>query len=274
MEDTLFLRFLYRTTIGRVLLKVIAHPRISKIVGWFLDSKLSKIVIPYFMKKNNITLDDIDIPDGGFLSFNDFFKRKRKEDKICIEKDGLISPCDGFLSCVRVDKNSIFDIKHTSFTLEELLEDKDLAEEFYDGMALIYRLTPANYHRYSYVTDGEIVSMKTIDGKLYCVRPIATRTMPVFVQNAREYQVINSLQYGKVVQIEIGATLVGKITNDDKFDINSEVKRGEEKGYFEFGGSTIVVLLQNGVVEVEKHFLENRDSTGEIPVKLGQVIAK
>ena len=82
MEDTLFLRFLYRTTIGRVLLKVIVHPRISKIAGWFLDSKLSKIVIPYFMKKNNITLDDIDIPDGGFLSFNDFFKRKRKEDKI------------------------------------------------------------------------------------------------------------------------------------------------------------------------------------------------
>ena len=72
MEDTLFLSFLYRTTIGRVLLKVIAHPRISKIAGWFLDSKLSKIVIPYFMKKNNITLDDIDIPDGGFLSFKKF----------------------------------------------------------------------------------------------------------------------------------------------------------------------------------------------------------
>lgn len=274
MDDTVFLRFLYRTVVGRCLLKIIAHPSISKIAGWFLDSKLSKIGIQHFIKKNNILLDDIDIPNGGFSSFNDFFKRKKKQESFNIDYEGLISPCDGFLSIIKIDKNSIFDIKHTTFTLEELLADEKLAKEFYDGTALIYRLTPANYHRYCYVTNGEIITKKVIPGKLYCVRPIATRTMPVFVQNAREYQVINSENYGKVVQMEVGATMVGKITNNDKFDINSEVKKGEEKGYFEFGGSTVVVLLKKDMVKIDDSIINKKNSQGEITVKIGQFIAR
>lgn len=274
MDDTLFLRFLYKTVVGRCLLKIIAQPAISKIAGCFLDSKLSKVIIPYFTKKNNIVLDDIDIPNSGFSSFNDFFKRKKKVDMYNKVAEGMISPCDGFLSIIKIDKNSIFDIKHTTFTVDELLGDKEFAEEFYNGMALIYRLTPANYHRYCYITDGKIIKKKVIPGKLYCVRPIATRTMPVFVQNAREYQVINSEKYGNVVQMEIGATMVGKITNNDKFDINTEVKMGEEKGYFEFGGSTIVVLLKKDVVGIDESFIDNEKSQREIIVNIGQAIAK
>lgn len=85
---------------------------------------------------------------------------------------------------------------------------------------------------------------------------------------------INSEKYGNVVQMEIGATMVGKITNNDKFDINTEVKMGEEKGYFEFGGSTIVVLLKKDVVEIDESLIDNEKSQREIIVNIGHAIAK
>ena len=97
--------------------------------------------------------------------------------------------------------------------------------------------------------------------------------MPVFVQNAREYQVISSEKYGNIVQMEIGATMVGKITNNDKYDINTEVKMGEEKGYFEFGGSTIVVLLKKDMVEIEESLIDTENTQGEIIVNIGQAVA-
>ena len=254
MDDTLLIRFLYTTKIGRVILKLLVGRNVSRFVGMFLNSRFSKFIIPHYIKKNNIDMSDIEIPKKGFKSFNSFFTRKKKSGKE-YELKGIINPCDGFLSCIKIKKNTIFDIKHTKFSLEDLLQDKALAKAYEDGIALIYRLTPANYHRYCYATEGKIVFNKKIPGKLYCVRPIVTKSMPVFVQNAREYQVIDTDDYGKIIQMEVGATLVGKISNHDKFKVNSKVKIGEEKGFFEFGGSTIIVLLQKDKVELKENIL-------------------
>ena len=156
--------------------------------------------------------------------------------------------------------------------MKDLLKNNDLAAKFKDGVALVYRLTPANYHRYCYVADGRIVSRRRINGELHCVRPVATSTIPVFVQNSREYQVIDTEMFGTIVQMEIGALMVGKISNNPKYIDNSVVWAGDEKGYFEFGGSTIVILLQKDAVEFSDSIKKKIASKEEFAVKIGECI--
>ena len=106
---------------------------------------------------------------------------------------------------------------------------------------------------------------KKIRGVLHTVRPIALAKFPVFVQNSREVTIEQTENFGKIAQIEIGALLVGRITNKKA---EKRVKRGQEKGYFEFGGSTIVLLLS------KKYAKYYKDSDAEIPVILGETIEK
>lgn len=268
------LRFLYRTVPGRMILKLLVQPGVSKAAGWFLSSGASGWMAPYYIRKYKIDMSGIKIPEGGFPSFNAFFTRTRKGEVCGKAENELISPCDGFLTPVEISKDIVLDIKHTKFSLEDLLQDRKLAEKFYDGTALIFRLTPANYHRYCYVADGKTLCDRKIPGKLHCVRPIAVRTIPVYTQNSREYQVTRSENFGLITQMEVGALLVGKIKNHKKASQFRNVRAAEEKGYFEFGGSTIIVLLQKDAVCVDESLYERQNEDGEIPVHMGESIAK
>ena len=272
MSDSLGLRFLYKTVPGRIILKMLVNEKVSVICGAFMNSPMSKPMINYYINKYDIDMSDIDIPEKGFKSFNEFFTRKKNKE-YCKNPNGrMISPCDGFLTCIPIRNQAVFDIKHTKFFIKDLLKNDSLAEKFKDGVALIYRLTPANYHRYCYVSDGRIVSHKKIKGILHCVRPVAVSTMPVFVQNSREYQVIETENFGTVVQMEIGALMVGKISNHRKYIDNSRVWTGDEKGYFEFGGSTIVVLLQKDAVKFSDELKQKFAKKEEFPIKIGDII--
>ncbi len=251
MKDSLVLRFLYGTVVGRLLLKALVQPGVSRLVGKYLSSGASRWLVFYYIKKHKIDMSDIEIPQDGFDSFNDFFTRKHKRERFEFTEGHLISPCDGFLTVMDIEKDSEFTIKHTRYSVEDLLQDKSLAARFEGGKALVFRLTPANYHRYCYPAEGRVLSEKKIPGVLHCVRPVALRSVPVFAQNSREYQVIRTERFGTMVQMEIGALLVGKITNRKRLSGKWYVQAGEEKGYFEFGGSTIVLFLPKGAVSME-----------------------
>lgn len=274
MKESPMVCFLYRTVCGRLLLKLLVHPKVSEAAGGFLSSGASKCLVPYYIRKHKIDLRDIEIPPNGFSSFNEFFTRKRKTVSYDLASDRLISPCDGFLTPVKIKENTVFSIKNTEFSLEDLLKDHDLAGKFKEGTALIFRLTPANYHRYCYAANGRILGFGKICGKLHCVRPIALRNVPVFTQNSREYTIIKSERFKTMIQMEIGALLVGKIKNHRESLDCPRVWAGEEKGYFEFGGSTIVLLLQKDTICFRKRLYERQNSEGEIPVRMGQVIGK
>lgn len=263
-----FLHFLYDTAPGRVLLKLLTMPWISRMVGRFMDSDLSTFLIRDFAKKNQISLKGIQIPEGGFLSFNEFFCRE-KEVVVFDQTPGRIcSPCDGELSVYAIDDASRFHIKNSTYSLEELLRDGELAGEFQGGMALIFRLEPRHYHRYHFIDNGKILSEKIIPGVLHCVRPIATEQYPVYVQNCREYAVLETESFGKMIQMEIGALLVGKILNHQGI---TEFQKGDEKGYFAYGGSSIVLLFRKGVLGYNPK-AQTQIAEAEIPVEVGKQI--
>ena len=280
MKESLSVRFLYKTQIGRMILKLLVHPWISKVAGSFLSSKASKFIISGFIRKHGISLENIEIPKGGFQSFNAFFSRKRRITAKDLASEDLISPCDAFLSLVPIEKDSSFEIKHTRYSLTNLLDDEKLAKMYEGGMAFIFRLTPTHYHRYHYPLNGKIRDSRKISGKLHCVRPVALENVPVYIQNSREYQIISSDRFGVVTQMEIGALLVGKIVNSEKKVKGTRVFCGEEKGYFEFGGSTILMLFQRDQISVDSKIAQQLVSAvgvlrdKEIPVVLGQVLAR
>lgn len=265
------LEFLYQTLPGRILLKLLTSPAVSIAVGHFLDSGISKLLIPSFVRNNNIDLSICEKTE--FDSFNDFFSRKIKEEYRPINQDlnSLICPCDGLLSAYRIDKETVIPVKQSIYTISELLKDDSLSKEFEDGICLVFRLCVNHYHRYAYILSGQKGRNIFIKGRLHTVRPIALRSVPVFTENSREYTVINTSDYGKVVQMEVGAMLVGKIEN---YDNECECVRGKEKGRFLYGGSTIIVLLQKDKVNVINELFEATENGIETPVIMGQVIGK
>lgn len=270
MREDFSVRFLYSTVTGRALLKLFTRPVVSKIGGAFLDSPFSKLLIPGFIKKNNISLDGIEVPAKGFYSFNDFFKRRKKHTDFDKNQNHFINPCDGFLSVVKLDGKSVFKIKNTIYDLVELLKNSILAEEFKGGYALVYRLTPKHYHRYIFSDDAIVGKSRRIEGILHCVRPVALGRYPVFTENTREYTVLETENFGKIVQMEIGAIMVGKITNHK---LAGRIVRGMEKGCFEFGGSTIVVFIKKDIIKFNADFLNDLKKYKEVPVHLGESIA-
>lgn len=260
--------FLYNTKIGRVLLKLIVLPFISKIVGVYQDSVLSKKMIPKFIKNNHINMNDYEKME--YKSFNDFFTRKIKRDKRPIDQDiyNLISPCDAKLKVYKLNKDNVFSIKNSKYTLNELIDD-DSNINFDNGYALVFRLCVDDYHRYSYIDSGYQNGNNYIKGVLHTIRPIATNNLNIFTQNERCYTILHTKNFGDVYQIEVGALMVGKIINEHE---NYEFYKGEEKGYFKFGASTIILLIDN--ISIDKDILNNSANDIETIVKLGEKIGR
>ncbi len=261
-------KFLYRTFLGRLFLKILTRKFISKFIGFFLKTRLSKKRIPKFIKDGNINVDDYYV--DNIKSYNDFFIRKIKEDRRIIDEDinHLISPCDSKLQAFKINDDSIFKIKDSYYRVEDLLKNKELALEYKDGYLLIFRLTVDDYHRYSYIDSGTKGKNIKIKGVLHTVNPIALEKYNFYKTNSREYSILNCDNLGKVIMVEVGAIGVGKIVNHHQ---EYKFKRGEEKGYFEFGGSTIVLILKNNF-KIDEDIIKNTNDGNETRVLLGEKI--
>ena len=265
------LRFLYNTVPGRLLLRVLSQRWLSCLCGTFLDSSASRCLIKRFVRKNNILLDDY--YSDHFTSFNDFFTRQIKEGRRPIPSDPsvLISPSDGLLSVYSISENTVVPAKQSHYSIPALLSDDVLSKKYHNGICLVFRLCVDHYHRYCYVDSGEKGENIFLPGKLHTVRPIALEHFPVFVQNCREYTVISTENFGDVVQMEVGALLVGKIKNHHG---KASVKRGEEKGMFLFGGSTIILLFEKDRVQLNEALFYATEKGLETPVQMGQVLGR
>lgn len=262
-------KFLYRNFFGRLLLKIITRRFISKFLGFFLKTRISKKKIPSFIKEGNINVDDYYV--DNIKSYNDFFIRKIKEDRRIIDKDPkhLIAPCDSKLQAFKINDDSIFKIKDSYYRVEDLLKNKELASQYKDGYLLIFRLTVDDYHRYSYIDDGVKSKNVKIKGILHTVNPIALERYNFYKTNSREYCILNCDNLGEVIMVEVGAVGVGKIKNHQQQEYT--FKRGEEKGYFEFGGSTIVLILKDNFI-IDEDIIKNTNDGNETKVLLGEKV--
>jgi phosphatidylserine decarboxylase len=264
------LRKMYTTMAGRFVISLLVKPSVSKIGGRLLSTRISTLAIPAFCKENHIDLSMYE--QKKFTSYNDFFIRKIKAGLRPIDREEThaISPCDSKLSIYPISQNAIFDIKHTKYTVYELLKDKKLAQRYEGGYLCVFRLTVDDYHRYCYIDDGVQSGNRRIDGVLHTVNPVANDVYPIYKENSREYSVLQSLHFGRVLMMEVGALMVGKIVN---YKERCSVLRGEEKGRFEFGGSTVILMFEKDKMVPDEDILKNTARDCETCVKMGEKFA-
>ena len=264
------LGLLYGTAPGRAALKLLTKPVVSKAAGFALDHPLSTVAIPPFVLKKHIRMDDF--ADDKYRSFNAFFTRPVKPSARPVDRtpEALISPCDAKLTVVPVTDDLHFTVKNADYSLAAFLGCRHLAKHFQGGQLLIFRLTPDDYHRYCYPDDCAIGKTRLIRGELHTVNPVsAEHDVKVYHRNTRTLTMLKTKHFGHVMQIEVGAMFVGKIVNHPH---GETVVRGIEKGYFEFGGSTVVLVLEAGAAEIDAQILKNSENGAETIVRYGSRI--
>lgn len=260
------LEFLYGSIPGRVILKTFIITKFySRINAKKEKSKKSVDKIPAFIKEYNINMTRFEEKD--YSSFDDFFTRKLKKECATVDEDedAFIAPADSKLQVYKIDDAFSVIIKGVEYALEDLLKDAVLAKEYKNGLCLVYRLSVDDYHRYCYIDSGKLKHNKVINGKLHTVRPIANK-YKVFKENQREYEVLDTKSLDEIIYMEVGAMQIGKINNHKLVKFN----KGEEKGYFSFGGSTIVIIVKDNIVKMDEDILHMNEKDIEVKVGYGE----
>ena len=273
------LQFLYNdewvsNKLGKQCLRLLRYPFISIAVGWWQKRSWTKKKIKNFIQAFDINSCEFEKKVEDFSSFNDFFIRKLKSSSRPIDplKTSCIIPADGrYLFFENFDEKLGLFVKNKQFSLQEFLQDENLAQIFAKGSLVVGRLCPTDYHRFHFPCDGRVIQTKAINGWLYSVNPIALKkNSEIFCQNKRCLTLIDSPLYGRILYIEVGATCVGSIVQTYT---NQLVKKGEEKGYFEFGGSTVVLLFEPGRLKFDEVLCQSSQQGIEIRCLFGQRMA-
>ena len=201
---------MYGCAPGRAVLKPLVNPVLSELGGRILDSRLSALAVPAFIRHAGIDMRDYE--KKKFRSYNDFFTRRIREGArpVSMVPEHFVSPCDSRVSVYPIDGNCRVKIKHTPYTVAELLKNPVLAKRYEGGYLWVFRLCVDDYHRYIYIDDGFESRRVHIDGALHTVNPVANDVYPIYKENTREYALLKTVNFGTVLMMEVGALMVGR----------------------------------------------------------------
>lgn len=268
------LSFLYNHACGHILRALLRQRCIARIVGLYNASKRSKRNIIPFIKRHSIAMDDFIEPAGGYTSFNDFFIRKLQPGARTVASDShaAVAPSDCKVHIISpVATNTHFFAKHQPFTLAEFLNSQHLAEQFAGGTLFMFRLAPYDYHRFHFPADCTPSAPQHIKGALESVNPIAfLQGIQPLITNERHLITLETQQFGTILMIPVGAMMVGAIHYT--YTPGKKYAKGDEAGYFEFGGSTVVLLFKEGTITPKSDFIKNSLQGFETAVTMGEMI--
>jgi len=266
-----WLVWLYYNPIGEATLWTLAKRKlVSSVYGKMMDRTSSGKRIHAFIEDFDIDMSVV--REQEFKNFNDFFTRKLKDNARPVDTSSniVISSADGKMMGYADISNSDFIIKGFRFDVSSFLDDPVLAQKYLEGTLIIIRLAPVDYHRFHFPVSGNLTPGKKIEGDYYSVNPFALRKKAeIFFLNKREYSIISNPLFGDVIMAEVGATMVGGIVQTY---MGNSAKKGDEKGYFKFGGSTVVLLFEKSKINIDKDILINTANGYETAVKMGERI--
>ncbi|MCL2825949.1 MAG: phosphatidylserine decarboxylase [Eggerthellaceae bacterium] len=254
--------FLYNTFWGSVVRVVARRPVFSRCYGALQKRKSSKRKIDALIALYGI--DTSEFAKQDFESFNDFIIRDLKPGSRPIGK-GLIAPADSQLLALKISDDVILNVKGKGYTVGQLIQEQ--SHRF--GLCLIFRLEVQDYHHYCFPDDGETLSHKHISGVLDSVN-LPTTGKFALATNVREVSLLQTESFGKMAYVEVGALLVGRIVNTHQ---GARFAKGDEKGYFEFGGSTVVLLLEKDAAAIKPAILESSRQGKETRVRQGETLS-
>lgn len=267
-----FLQWTYGNPLGALALHgFVKRPFFSAWYGSRMSTPDSAARIEPFIAKYGLDRSEFLESTDRYRSFNDFFYRRLKPDARPIDRDpsSVVFPADGrhlgFAKASSID--GVF-VKGQRFDLGQLLGDDTLASRYADGALVLSRLCPVDYHRFHFPAAGTPGKTRLINGPLFSVSPIALRRQLSYLwQNKRTITRLQSDTLGTVLCLEIGATCVGSI--QQTFHENHPVAKGDEKGYFAFGGSSTITIFEPGSVTLENDLLEHSSRQTELYARIG-----
>lgn len=265
------LRFLYGG--GRPLTDLaLTHPLANAIYGWVQRGRWSRKKIGDFVSSLGIDAGEAERPLDEYRSLDDFFTRRLRPGVRPIDREltHLVSPADGrVLAVPRLGAE--LRIKGAQVVPAELLGDRDLAGRYTGGAALVVRLAPADYHRFHFPDGGVAGVAREIPGRLHSVHPIALAAGAPSFRNRRAIASLDSERFGRIAMVEVGALLVGGIVQTY---VPGPVERGQEKGYFRMGGSTVVLLFEPGRIVFDADLVESSAGGLETLVRVGTRVGR
>lgn len=267
-----YMRWTYGTLAGKIALAaVVKRAWFSRWYGWRMNRPASRRKIKPFIEEYGLDSREFTCKPEDFESFNAFFSRSLKPEARPVDSDPatVVFPADGRHLCVPdLSRCDGLLVKGEMFDLQSLLGDADLALEYANGSLLLSRLCPVDYHRFHFPVAGLAGPARLLNGPLYSVNPIALcQNIHILSTNKRTLSVLETESLGKVLLMEIGATNVGSICQT--YEANSTVSKGEEKGYFRFGGSSTITLFEPGRVQFDEDLLANSAEKRELYAKMG-----
>lgn len=268
-------KWMYDSTSGKILTQLLVKRPISQLYGAIQSSGFTKKKVKPFIHDFHINMEEF-LPEEGrneqspYSCFNQFFIRRFKEGKrpfVSAEKLPAFSEARYFGYESLTDDETV-PVKGKYLTGGALLANEKWAPIFEEGPCLLARLCPVDYHRFHFPDNGKILDFYPVDGDLHSVNPLALKNVPeIFSINERAVTILETENFGMLAYVEVGAICVGKIVQSR--EMKGSFKRGEEKGYFLFGGSTVIVLGEKGKWKPDDLILEKTKQGMEVYQKLG-----
>lgn len=274
-----WIKLLYGTLLGRAISALIAAPPFSRFYGWLQDRPKSKRKVKPFIEKFAINMSDFRPQDGRttddpYSTFNEFFTRRVTEQARPFAQDELFpAPCDArYFAYASLTDDVSIPVKGSCFKASALLNHPKWNAVFDRGPGFIARLCPVDYHRFHFPDSGKVLDSWRIAGALHSVNPWALAFREdIFMINEREVTILETERFGKLAYVEVGATCVGKIKQTHQ---GETFHRGDEKGMFLFGGSTVIVLGEPGKWVVDERILNHTHEGIEAYLKMGQPLGR
>jgi phosphatidylserine decarboxylase len=277
-----FIRFLYCSVAGKKVGSAFTNKYFSKLYGAFQDLPASHRKVRPFIDKFNIPINEYEPgtrpsldPRDSYRTFNEFFIRKFKLGKRSFvpERDRMPAFAEArYVGFEETNEKATYPVKGTYLLAKDLIGNDQIAKIFEGGPLLIARLCPVDYHRYHYPDNGKVLEHFSVPGVYDSVNPFALKYKnQIFIKNERYVSILQTENFGRLAYIEVGAICVGKIVQSHRW--NKSFMRGEEKGYFLFGGSTVIVLGEKGIWRPSKDIVTNTSNGMETYLQLGQEVA-
>jgi phosphatidylserine decarboxylase len=263
------LHFLYENPWGRRLEQWLGcRTPLNRLYGWLQRAPWTRARIPAYVASLGIDACEAELPLQSYRNLDELFVRRLRPGARTVDPcpDHLLSPCDGRVRVFPRVEQGTLQVKACQVTVAELLGDEQAAARLAGGPAVVIRLAPADYHRFHFPDDGVAGAPRALGGPLHSVHPIALRAGAPSLLNRRTVTWLDSRGFGRLAMVEVGALVVGTIVQSYR---PGPVARGQEKGYFRFGGSTVLLLLQPGRLQLDSDLVQTSSEGYETLVRMG-----
>jgi len=248
----------------------------SQLYGYFQKSAGSRFKIKSFIKNFHVDASEFLDSVDSFQSFNDFFIRKLQPSArpIFDGNDVAVLPADArYLVFPNIQRSEGFFVKGKKFNLEKLLKNPTLAHKYHQGSMVLARLCPVDYHRFHFPCNCTPGDTTLINGALFSVNPIALcKNIHILTENKRMMTELETKNFGRVLYIEVGATYVGAI--HQTYTPNAHYAKGDEKGYFSFGASCLILLFEPFRIQFDQDLIDASHRGMEMRALLGQSLGR